>query len=775
MKMNKRLFGFLLALVLTLVLLPGMSLTAYADNTTGTEITEETTNLTAGTYYLSSDVALNSEMTITSGDVIINLNGHTLSLKNGAADWQSVIYVNGGNLTVNGGNGGKISGGTGGHNKRGGGFHIDSGNVIVNNVDITGNKGAWGGGVFIDKGNSGTFTMNNSYIRNNTSIDDGNGWNDAGGVYLDGGVFTINGGSITENHVVGNKKNGLVLADGSAKLNISGDVLIYDNKDGGTQENLHADALFGGSSPINIIGQLGTNAKIGITSQWHQVFTTSENTEYNDPTKFYSDNSNYRVGRNTDGQLMLARYNEIIYQATGYDGNYDNQEHGIKVIASDPDTAIIRYGTSEDNCNLESSPVFKDATETTVYYQISASVGTDDINYEPVKGSAVVKIKKIDPIANAPRATATFGWTLADVSLTNPEGNTPGEWKWVDAGTTSVGNAGSNTFKANFTPTDTVNYNTMNDVDVTVEVSKAGSTTELPDVQKPKAKENLTDTGEPQELVTPPEKLPDGYQKVQYSIDGGKTWTDEEPKGTDAGSYTVKVKYVAKDDNHTDFFGEDILVTIGTAMNIRVDLINLLYNGQRTLPKEIKELSLNPVIHIALDETESVSRNLTFDLEQGMDNPKKYEKVEFTAKVEDLAPGKYEVTVTGLPKVVYGQEDDIYSADDGMIEGRVLWKYALTAKAEINVKKDSGTNKEETVITVYLIWDDGSRPEEIKVYALPEDEIGAYALRADGTKEYLLFHTYDICMNYLGRDELCRGYERCFHKESPYVNPFVQP
>ena len=48
--------------------------------------------------------------------------------------------------------------------------------------------------------------------------------------------------------------------------------------------------------------------------------------------------------------------------------------------------------------------------------------------------------------------------------------------------------------------------------------------------------------------------------------------------------------------------------------------------------------------------------------------------------------------------------------------------------------------------------------------ALPEDEIGAYALRQDGTKEYLLFQTYDICMMYLGSDELCRGPERCFHK-----------
>ena len=79
------------------------------------------------------------------------------------------------------------------------------------------------------------------------------------------------------------------------------------------------------------------------------------------------------------------------------------------------------------------------------------------------------------------------------------------------------------------------------------------------------------------------------------------------------------------------------------------------------------------------------------------------------------------------------------------------------------------------VITIYLKWDDGknSQPEVIRVYALPEDEIGAYHILPDGTKEYLLFHTYDICMAWLGSDELCRGPERCFHKSSPYENPFV--
>lgn len=101
------------------------------------------------------------------------------------------------------------------------------------------------------------------------------------------------------------------------------------------------------------------------------------------------------------------------------------------------------------------------------------------------------------------------------------------------------------------------------------------------------------------------------------------------------------------------------------------------------------------------------------------------------------------------------------------MEGPVTWKYDLIARGEINEKD------KRIVVTVYLIFDDGSRPaDEPVVYALPEDEIGASRVNQDGTKE---FHTYDICMAWLGSEELCSGYERCFHKENAYANPFVKP
>ena len=278
---------------------------------------------------------------------------------------------------------------------------------------------------------------------------------------------------------------------------------------------------------------------------------------------------------------------------------------------------------------------------------------------------------------------------------------------------------------------------------------------ELTDENKPHAYV-LTYTGEPQELVTPPAKLPEGYTRVQYSLDGGVTWTDEVPTGTESGDYTVSVQYIGDADHVPVLRGDDIPVMIARAMEMQVDFILLKHTGAKGLPEEISSLTLEPVVHVKDGDAESVSKGLKLELTKEMPYKVSFENVEFTGKVTDPAPGKYEVTVSGLPKSVTGR-DQIYSSE-GPVEGPVKWKYELIAKGEIN-EKDG-----KIVVTVYLIWDNGSRPEEVRVVALPEDEIGAYKLRPDGTKEYLLFQTYDICMAWLGSDELCRGPERCYHK-----------
>lgn len=83
----------------------------------------------------------------------------------------------------------------------------------------------------------------------------------------------------------------------------------------------------------------------------------------------------------------------------------------------------------------------------------------------------------------------------------------------------------------------------------------------LTSAQKATAVAGLIADGIKQALVAAPKKLPAGYTKVRYSVDGGKTWTDAVPTGKAAGAYTVRVKYVG-DANHKSFEASPIKVKV---------------------------------------------------------------------------------------------------------------------------------------------------------------------------------------------------------------------
>ena len=90
------------------------------------------------------------------------------------------------------------------------------------------------------------------------------------------------------------------------------------------------------------------------------------------------------------------------------------------------------------------------------------------------------------PVCVAPTGvTAAFGSALSTITLTNPTGNTDGRWYWMD-NTQKVGNVKDNphTYKAKFVPTDTANYKTVENIDVTVTATQvalgAGSPIMIP-------------------------------------------------------------------------------------------------------------------------------------------------------------------------------------------------------------------------------------------------------------------------------------------------------
>lgn len=90
------------------------------------------------------------------------------------------------------------------------------------------------------------------------------------------------------------------------------------------------------------------------------------------------------------------------------------------------------------------------------------------------------KINKANPTCVAPTGlTANYGQTLSAITLANPESNTNGAWTWTD-GTQTVGNVGTNTFTAKFTPDDSTNYKTVENIEVTVTVGQADTEISVP-------------------------------------------------------------------------------------------------------------------------------------------------------------------------------------------------------------------------------------------------------------------------------------------------------
>ena len=181
-----------------------------------------------------------------------------------------------------------------------------------------------------------------------------------------------------------------------------------------------------------------------------------------------------------------------------------------------------------------------------------------------------VTIAKANPTYTVPAdLTATYGDTLSDVIL--PEG-----WSWADD-TQSVGNAGTKTFKATFTPEDTTNYNTVSDIDVTVTVEKA-------DIDPTVSIENRT-YGEKASDPSVEGNSGNGAVTYTYAAKGSDEFVAEAP--TNAGEYTVKAT-IAETANYNaavataDFEIEKALLTV-TVKNQTVNYGSPAAQGKYTV------------------------------------------------------------------------------------------------------------------------------------------------------------------------------------------------
>ena len=185
--------------------------------------------LPTGTYFLGSDISPEYTIKI-ENNVTLCLNGHKIT----AADGMDAIYMTGGSFTLTDCKGvGTI---THASSKTGRGVYVSSGTFNMYGGSITGNKAqdaqGRGGGVYVYSG-SGTFNMYGGSITGNRATGDG------GGVYKSGSnsSFNMYGGSITGN--TANSYGGGVYVDGGG-FTMSGGTI------GGTKTGETNTATYGG-------------------------------------------------------------------------------------------------------------------------------------------------------------------------------------------------------------------------------------------------------------------------------------------------------------------------------------------------------------------------------------------------------------------------------------------------------------------------------------------------------------------------------------------------
>ena len=185
-------------------------------------------------------------------------------------------------------------------------------------------------------------------------------------------------------------------------------------------------------------------------------------------------------------------------------------------------------------------------------YRMYASIGDTDNYYGFEAVYCEFVVAKATPTYTVPTGlTAKYGQTLADVTL--PDG-----WSWMDS-SESVGGASTaaKTFQAKFTPKDTKNYNTVENIELEVTVNKADGgnlkTVELeqkytdasdhtytPDWARLPAGQDWTFSSEAS-IVLPKQDFAADGNLLTYAISGGKA----------GDKITITLK--ASCDNYEDF------------------------------------------------------------------------------------------------------------------------------------------------------------------------------------------------------------------------------
>lgn len=182
---------------------------------------------------------------------------------------------------------------------------------------------------------------------------------------------------------------------------------------------------------------------------------------------------------------------------------------------------------------------------------------------------------------------------------------------------------------------------------------------------------------------------------------------------------------------------------------VNIIIYNIQEKGKEGIPYDIESYNIPLMAVIKNDTEEFVSETLNIDSHLLLREPKMKFTLTFKEILPDLTTGQYSVDIYGLPEYMNGTE---YIEGSDQAEKN---KYMITFEAWIN---EYGT------IDLTVLWTAKKYYEITEDNGLPEDAVGSYIINDDGEREYVVFHSYAICMNYLGNDELCSDPGRTYQK-----------
>ncbi len=611
-KLGRKLLSFLLTLTMLVGLMPGMSLTAYAEGEatpTAAETlapTVDSNNKVTGAKVL--EYAGKKWYVIASGTTGVQIANGAVTSQTGETtlvllakeDWRPKSY----GLKFYDGNGSSSAYGSSNlkttidslvTSEKIGNYYTSEDETWKNNLvakrTLAGGAGFSSDWASVDNINGNTVTgatlwplsANEASQIKNSTILTGSWWLRSPGKE-DGNAAAVYNGSLTEIYV-NNLNYGVRPA---LCLNLTSDIFVFKKSDGVyelTNHNHNFTYLSDGATITATCTATGcTNPAVSATLTINApTLSTYGGTESKTATLTGLDAFNSATGKTiattdikyigrdgtTYGESGVAPTDAGKYTAKiTVEGKTARVDYEIaKTNPTTPTGLTATYGQTLANVTLPAGWTWADSTQNVGNVVDPAATFkanfAGDNNYNAASDVDVtVTVGKADPTAPT-GLTATYGQTLADVTL--PDG-----WTWADS-TQSVGNVvdPAATFKANFAGDD--NHNAASDVDVTVTVGKANA------VPATVIANNRTYDGTEKPLVTVTGETTGGTLKFavttedqEPAADAYNLDTTSIPTATDAGTYYVWYKAVGNE-NYNDSKADVLTVTIKSSVTITFD------------------------------------------------------------------------------------------------------------------------------------------------------------------------------------------------------------